>query len=170
MKTVIRDSFDVTPDTYWDSIFFNPEFQKRMYIEALASDSVDVSPLTTAPNGDRTRKLVFVQKLDAPAAIRKLVGDTTTMEERGTFDLKTKRWRFAMIPDRMPDKLQIRGEMWVEPVAGGNKIERVCELDLSVGIFGIGSMVEKFMSSATVESYAKQTRFTRDFIVEKRLT
>jgi len=169
MKTVIRDSFDVAPDTYWDAIFFNPEFQKRMYIEALASDSVDVSELKAAPSGERTRQLVFTQKLDAPSAIRKLVGETTTMEERGTFDPVTKRWRFAMIPDRMADKIQIRGEMWVEPAAGG-AIERVCSLDLSVSIFGIGSMVEKFMSSATVESYAKQTRFTREFIAEKRLT
>jgi hypothetical protein len=169
MKTVIRDSFDVAPDTYWDAIFFNPEFQKRMYLEALASESVDVSDLKATEGGERTRNLVFTQKLDAPLAIRKLVGDTTTMEERGTFDPKAKRWRFAMIPDRMADKIQIRGEMWVEPVAGG-KIDRVCALDLSVSIFGIGSMVEKFMSNATVESYAKQTRFTRAFIAEKHLT
>ena len=168
MKIQIRDSFDVAPETFWDAIFFNPEFQKRMYEEALASESVDVRPLETNADGERMRRLVFTQKLDAPAAIRKLAGEVTTMEERGSFDSKSKRWRFAMIPDRMADKIRITGETWVEP-AGDGKIDRVCSIELSVSIFGIGSLVEKFMAGATTDSYAKQTRFTRAFIAENKL-
>src|SRR5439155_16888010 len=105
---------------------------------------------------------------DAPAAIRKIFGDTTKMEERGRFDVDTKRWRFEMIPDRMADKIRITGETWVEP-AGEGKIQRVCAMDFAISIFGVGGLVEKFMASATAESYAKQTRFTHDFIKQKGL-
>ena len=168
MKTVIRDSFDVAPDTFWEAIFLNPEFQRRMYMSVLGVESVDVSPLESEADGTRKRRLVFTQKVDAPGPIRKLIGETTTMEERGSFDPKSKRWRFAMIPDRMADKIKITGEIWVEPTSEG-KIDRVCSLEMTVSIFGIGSMVEKFMAGATTDSYAKQTKFTRDYIVENKL-
>ena len=168
MKTVIRDSFEIAEATFWDAIFFNPEFQRRVYIEALGCESVTVGDVQNDADGKRTRSLSFTQKLDAPGAVRKLFGETTTMEERGTFDPVAKRWRFAMIPDRMPDKIRISGETWFV-TTGPGQIERVCELDLSVSIFGVGSLVEKFMASATVESLAKQTRFIRAYIAEKKL-
>ena len=169
MKSTIRDTFDVRAETFWQDVFFNPEFQARLYKEGLACDSVELKENTLDAANRRTRRLLFTQRLDAPAAVRKLFGETTTMEERGNFDPQTKRWRFEMVPDRMPDKVRITGETWVEPVGDG-KVERICAVDLSVSIFGIGSLVEKFMLSATMESYVKQAAFTRAFIAEKKLT
>lgn len=165
MKTVIRDTFDVSPETFWEKIFFDREYQERMYKEALDCASVQI--LESKSDGDRARRLVFAQRVDAPGPIRKLFGETTTMEERGKLDPQTKRWRFEMIPDRMPDKIRITGETWVEPAGAG--IERVCALDFGVSIFGVGGLVEKFMVSQTSESYAKQTAFMRKYIAEKAL-
>jgi hypothetical protein len=169
MKSVIRDTFNVRAETFWQDVFFNPEYQERLYLEGLACDSVELKENTKDEMNRRARRLVFRQKIDAPAPIRKLFGEETTMEERGQFDPQTKRWRFEMIPDRMPDKVRITGETWVEP-AGADKVERICSVDFSVSIFGIGSLVEKFMASATADSYVKQAAFTRAFISEKKLT
>jgi hypothetical protein len=168
MKSVIRDSFPISADTFWRDVFFAHDFQERLYKEALGCAKVEVIEDSGDAAGPRSRRVAFHQPIDAPGPIRKLFGDTTRMEERGTFDPKTKRWRFEVIPERMADKIRITGETWVEATADG-KIERVCELDLSVSIFGIGSMVEKFMATTTAESYAKQTRFMRAFIQEKSL-
>jgi hypothetical protein len=168
MKSIIRDTFHVRAETFWRDVFFNAEYQERLYKEALACDSVELKENTVDEGNRRARRLVFTQRLDAPAAIRKLFGETTTMEERGRFDPQSNRWRFEMIPDRMPDKIRITGETWVEPLADGN-VERVCAVDFSVNLFGVGSLVEKFMASATAESYAKQAAFTRAFITEKSL-
>jgi hypothetical protein len=38
-----------------------------------------------------------------------------------------------------------------------------------VNIFGVGSLVERFMVSATTESYTKQADFIRAFLREKGL-
>jgi hypothetical protein len=170
MKSVIRDTFDVRPETFWQSLFFDPEYVRRLYLEALGCESVDLTENTVDERNRRARKLLFRQKLDAPAPIRKIFGESTTMEERGQFDPETKRWCFEMIPDRMPDKVRITGETWVEPAgADALKVERICAVDFSVSIFGIGSLVEKFMASATAESYVRQAAFTRAFIAEKKL-
>jgi hypothetical protein len=168
MKTTIVDSFNISADTFWREVFFSRDFLERMYKEALDCESVQFLEESGDTAKERTRRLAFRQRIDAPGPIRKLFGDTTTMEERGRFDPNTKRWRFEMIPDRMADKIRITGETWLEP-AGEGKVERVCALDYSVSIFGIGALVEKFMASATAESYAKQTKFTQEFIKQKGL-
>jgi hypothetical protein len=163
MKSTLRHTFDIGADAFWKDIFFSHAFLERMYKEALGCVSVAFLEDSGDVPAGRTRRFTFAQKLDAPAPIRKLFGEHTTMEERGRFDPQTKRWRFAMIPDRMADKVRISGETWLEPVGEG-RVERIDELEFAVTIFGIGSLVEKFMASATTESFAKQVAFTREFI------
>src|SRR5207244_377462 len=128
MKSVIRDPFDISAEAFWRDVFFSREYQERMYKEALDCESVEFLEESGDTPAGRTRRLAFRQRIDAPAAIRKIFGDTTKMEERGRFDVDTKRWRFEMIPDRMADKIRITGETWVEP-AGEGKIQRVCAMD-----------------------------------------
>jgi hypothetical protein len=163
MKSTLRHTFDIGADAYWRDLFFSHEFLARMYKEALGCVAVDFLEDSGDTASGRTRRFTFAQKLDAPAPVRKLFGELTTMEERGRFDPATKRWRFSMIPDRMADKVRISGETWLEP-AGEGKVERIDELEYSVSLFGVGSLVEKFMASATAESFAKQVAFTRAHI------
>ena len=166
MKSTLRHTFDIGADAFWNEIFFNQAFQERMYKEALGCESVAFLEDSGETPAGRTRRFSFTQKLDAPAAVRKLFGETTTMEERGHFDLQTKRWRFSMVPDRMADKVRVSGETRVEP-AGEGKIDRVVDLEYSVSIFGIHALIEKFMASATAESFAKQVDFTRAYILSR---
>lgn len=162
MKSTFRNTYDIGADAFWRDVFFDHAYLESMYKAlgcvsvAFLEDSGDAAPA-------RTRRLTFTQPIDAPGPIRKLFGETTTMEERGRFDPNAGRWQFTMIPDRMPDKVRISGETWIEPVGDG-KVERVDAMDLSVSIFGVGSLVEKFMASATAESLAKQAAFTREYL------
>jgi hypothetical protein len=168
MKTTIRDTFETSPAAFWDAVFFDREFQTRMYREALGCPYVEILEQSQEPSGARTRRLVFQQRLQAPATIQKLFGDAMRMEERGKFDPQRQRWQFQMVPDQAADRIRISGETWLEPADQG-RVTRVCELDLGVNIFGVGSLVERFMVSATTENYAKQADFIRAFLREKGL-
>jgi hypothetical protein len=166
MKTTLRERFDVDESTFWRDLFFDQSFLDALYRKALGC--IDVSFLEDsgdAPAG-RTRRLRFTQKLGAPAAVRKLFGETTTMEEQGRFDPQSKRWRFTMQPDRMAEKVRISGETWVTSLPDGG-IERNDELEFAVSIFGVGALVERFMASATAETFAKQAEFTRSYLKER---
>ncbi len=163
MKSTLRHTFSIGADAFWRDIFFDQAFLERMYKEALGCIAVSFLEDSGDTADGRARRFSFTQKFDAPAPIRKLFGETTTMEERGRFDPRTKRWRFTMLPDRMADKVGIKGETWVEP-AGEGKIERVIDLEYSVSLFGVGGLVEKFMVSATADSFAKQVAFTNEYL------
>src|SRR6185436_13653348 len=110
-------------------------------------------------------RLRFTQRMDAPAPVRKIFGETTSMEEDGRFDPATRRWRFRMIPDRMADKIDITGETWLEE-RGPGRVERVSELSVGVRIFAVGGLVEQFIAKETETSNAKQAEFTRRYIGE----
>jgi hypothetical protein len=168
MKSTLRHTFDIGADAFWRDVFFDHEFLERMYKEALHCVSVAfLEDSGDAPAG-RTRRLTFTQRLAAPAPVRKLFGETITMEERGRFDPGARRWRSSMIPERMADKVRVEGETWLEP-AGDGKVERIDAIEMSVSIFGVGSLVEKFMATATAESLAAQAAFTREYIRSKGL-
>lgn len=163
MRTTIRDTFDIDASAFWRECFFNRTFLERMYKEALACESIDVLSETGDLSTGITRRLRFTQKVDAPAPVRKLFGETTTMEEEGTFDAASGRWRYRMIPGKMADKLSIEGTTWLEP-GDGRSVSRVSEVDFAVRIFGVGGLVEKYIAKQTAESMERQTRFTRAYI------
>jgi hypothetical protein len=160
MKQTIRHVFEIDEDAFWAHVFFDESFLTRMYKEALGSISIVIHEDSGDTPAGRTRRLAFTQPFDAPGPIRKLFGETTTMEERGRFDPRTRRWTFEMIPDRMADKIAITGEVWLEP-QGAGKIARVVSIEYAVNIFGLGGVLEKFMASATADSFEKQAQFTR---------
>jgi hypothetical protein len=169
MKFTLRHTFATSADVFWRDVFFDHAFLERLYKEALGCLSVSFLEDTGDAPAGRRRRLTFTQPFDAPGPIRKLFGESTTMEERGQLDPETKRWRYTMIPDRMGDKIRVSGETWLAP-AGDGAVERVAEIDQSVSIFGIGSLVEKFMASATTESFDKQAAFIRRFLESRKGT
>ncbi len=164
-KITVRDAFDLDAERFWRDVFFSRAFLERMYREALGADKVEILGESGDTASGVTRRLRFSQKIDAPAPVRKIFGETTSMEEDGRFDASTRRWKFRMIPERMADKIDITGETWLEE-RGPGKVERVCELSVGVRIFAVGGLVEQYIASSTETSWAKQTAFTRKYIGE----
>ena len=164
-RITLRDAFEVDADKFWRDVFFSRAFQERMYREALGCSSVEFLDEKGDQQSGVARRLRFTQRVDAPAPVRKIFGETTSMEEDGRFDPATRRWRFRMIPDRMADKIDITGETWLEE-RGPGRVERVSELNVGVRIFAVGGLVEQFIASSTESSNAKQAEFTRRYIGE----
>jgi hypothetical protein len=165
MRSTIRDTFDLGKEAFWRDVFFDRRFLQRLYMEALGCESFEVVAESGDLGSGLTRRLRFTQKIDAPAPVRKLFGETTTMEEDGRFDPQAGVWRYRMIPSKMPDKVSISGTTSLEP-DGEHRVTRVAELDFAVSIFGVGGLVEKYMAKQTTESMERQARFTRAYIAE----
>ncbi len=160
-----RDVLDLDADRYWRDVFFSRSFQERVYLEALGCERVEFLEERGDLATGLARRLRFVQRMDAPAPVRKLFGETTSMEEDGRFDPATKRWNFRMIPDRMADKLEITGETWLEE-RGPGRVERISDLNVNVKIFAVGGLVEQFIASSTETQNQKQSVFLKRFISE----
>lgn len=163
VKFTLRDIFHTDADTYWNRIFFDPEYNRRLYLEALKFRSWELVELTGEPGGVRTRRMRTEPRSEAPAVVTKLVGGSIAYEETGRFDPASGIWRYEIKTSKLSDKVRIAGSLWVEP-RGPKRIERVCECEVEVKVPLVGTTVEAFIEKTTRESYAATARFTNDFI------
>jgi hypothetical protein len=166
MQSTVRDRFEIGKDAFWRDVFFHRPFLERLYREALRCDSFEILSETGDLASGLSRRLRFSQKVDAPAPVRKLFGETATMEEEGRFDPASGTWSFHLVPGTMPDKVTIRGKTWLEP-EGTNQVTRVSEMSFSVNIFAVGGLVEKYIAKETKEGIEKQARFIREYLAAR---
>ena len=167
MEFTIRDPFETDVDTYWREIFFDEEFNRRLYLEGMGFKGFELLELTGEPGGRRTRVMRSEPTADAPAVVKKFAGDSFAYTERGTFDPDTGVWSYDIEVGKLSDRVRIGGRLWAEP-AGDGRCERVAQVHIDVKVFGIGGAVEKFIEKTTRESYAKATAFTAKWIAERR--
>lgn len=167
MKFTVRHVFDTSVDNYWNEIFFDQDYNARLYREALGFKGFDLLELTGEKGGRRTRRMRTEPASDAPAVVKKLIGDSLTYTESGTYDPATGIWTYDIVTSKLADKIRIGGRLWAEPK--GTKCERVAEINIEVKILGVGGVVEKFIEKTTRESYERATKFTNEFIREKGL-
>lgn len=168
MKFICTNVFNTDAETYWTKIFFDPDYNSGLYLEGLGFKGFEVLEITGEPGGDRTRRMKTEPKTQTPAVVEKLIGGSITYSEVGRLDAKTGKWTYAITTSKLSDKIKISGTLWVEP-RGDRKIERFCEIDIEVKVFGVGGTIEKFVAETTRESYEKTGRFTNAWIAKKGL-
>ena len=168
MQFTIRNTFDTDVDTYWRSLFFDPEYNARLYREALGFKSFELVELTGEPGGPRTRTMRTEPAAEAPAIVRKLIGDSLTYTETGSWDPGTKLWTYRIVTNKLAEKVYIGGRLWAEP-RGATQCERIAEVEVRVKVLGVGGAVEKFIEKTTRDSYVKASAFTNAYIAERGL-
>lgn len=168
MKFTCRNIFNTDADTYWSKIFFDPEYNRGVYVDTLQFKKWELVELTGEEGTVRTRKQNLEPKSDAPAVVQKLVGGSISYVEEGRFDPSSRIWTYQIRLSKLSDKVTISGKFWVEP-RGDKRIERLCDVDISVNIFGVGGVVEKFVEKETRDSYEKTTTFTNAWIAKHGL-
>ena len=167
MKVTYSHIFNCDADTYWTKIFLDPDFNRSLYLDGLKFPEYEI--LEERDTGNTVvRRCRVLPKQDAPAVIQKAVGGKFSYVEEGTFDKTTKRYRFKVVTASMADKIHTDGEMRVEP-AGDKRCKRIMDMNIEVKIFGIGGMVESFVSKSMQDSYDQAAAFTNKWIAEKKL-
>lgn len=155
----IRHTLPITEEQFWQGTFFNEEFNRRLYLGTLGFDGYEALDIGTEAGGVQKRKVRVTLKVDAPGAIRKLVGDGVSYVESGKYDPATRRYRFRIEPSKLGDKLDISGDMWCE-ARGDKRIERIVRVEVNARIFGVGKVIEATIERNTRQSYDKAAQFT----------
>lgn len=166
MKFTIRHPYNIEPEPFWRDVFFDREYNEKLYREGLRFEAFDILSETNPPDGRRTRKVNVKPHLDAPAAIRKVIGDSVSYIEEGHLELggpQGPRWISRVLPSTMADKTTVKAEMWLERTGPG-KSDRVASFDVEVKIFGIGGMFEKFLEKSMRDNYEKAAHYTNQWL------
>ena len=159
----VKHTFDTDIDTFWEKIFFSDAFNEALYRDRLGFPRYEVVEANTDANGVVTRKILVEPKSDAPAVVKKLVGDSMSYFEEGRFDPKTRRYNYRVVPSKLADKINVQGEFWVEP-RGDKKVERICTAEVKVNIFGVGKSIEGYLEKTTKEVYEVAAAYTQEHI------
>jgi hypothetical protein len=166
MRTRIENVFHITPRTFWDVLFFDDEYNSRLYRE-LGFVSSNVTSMQTLPDGRIQRALRAEPPLNIPELLKKRIAGRLFYEEQGTFDGKAQRWEFTSTSNVAPESTRIGGSITSKPHPEG--MLHIVELDLHVSALGLGGMIEKLIEKNTRDSYKVTTRFTNAFAAEKGL-
>lgn len=164
----VEHTFACSEDTFWDKVFFDEEYNRRMYLEALRFPYW--RELSSEDRGDHVLRVVEVEPSlgDLPAALQKVVGEGLRYKEEGRFDKASRHYGIRIVPSRLADKIQVDGELFTQS-AGEGQVKRIFTCAVSVKIFGVGAMLEKRLVSDLKRSYDIGAQFTVDFLKEKGL-
>jgi hypothetical protein len=167
-EITLRHEFECDEDTYWQKLTFDPEFNRRLYLEVLRFPGY-----TLVDQHDDEQKLTRKVHIDPPLGnlpgpVKKAIGDKFSYVEEGTFDKKARRYTFKITPSTMADKTKNFGELYCEKL-GDKRIARVAKITVEVKVFMIGGMVEEKIMTDLRHSYDTAAKFTREYVKEKGL-
>jgi hypothetical protein len=107
--------------------------------------------------------------LDAPGPVAKALGSSFGYSEEGTFDKKTRTFRFKMKTTTMTDKLRNEGTVRVEPL-GDNRCRRVVEIVAEAKVFGIGGLIEGSLEKSFRTGWGRSAEYIVTWARQKGLT
>lgn len=170
MATDVRivHTYNVSEDTFWDKLFFDDEYNRRLYLEALKFHDWQVE--RHEDTGSEVQRAINVAPPlgDLPGPMQKVLGDNIRYTESGVLDKKARRYRIQITPSRLADKIKVSGVLYTEPT-GDHECRRIFEASVEVKVFGIGGMMEKRLVADLEKSYGIGAKFTNQYATEKGL-
>src|SRR4051794_34996476 len=166
-EVTLRHEINTDEETYWSKCVFEEGFNQKLYAEHLG---IGWKLLEQKDDDAKITRRIHVEPPmgNLPGPMKKVIGDKLAYTEEGTFDKKSKRYNFKVMPSTMADKTKVSGEMWCEKL-GDKKVARHFRLNVEVKVFMVGSMIEERIISDLRASYDKGTAFTNDYIAKNGL-
>jgi hypothetical protein len=147
----MRHEIDCTPERFWE-LFFDEPLQKKIFA------ALEYPKWEVIEQKDTDKEIVrivkAIPKLDAPAAVSKVLGSGFGYVEEGRFDKSTKLYRFAIKPTTLAEKLKTEGTVKVE-AKGADKCTRIVDIVAEAKIFGISGILEKVTEKSLRDGWQK---------------
>jgi uncharacterized protein DUF2505 len=159
-RIVVTRDLPCSAETFW-RLFLDSGFMTQAF-EALG---IVVREVSTTREGSTAvvRKLHAQPPVEAPAAVRRLLGPSFAYLEDGRFDRETETWTWTTTPSTLADRTRIGGSLRVENL-GLEQCRMAVEATIDVTLFGLGGLVEATGEQTIRSGWTK----TADFF-EQRL-
>ena len=166
MNVTVRHVLPLSAEDYWQTLYTSRPFIESLYTDGLGGSDLKISRWSVHPDGGLERSLSFRPKMQAPAPVKKVLGDAFRCEEQGQFDPETATWRFQYISAALGKKLAIQGTQTAQDHPEGCEV--TCRLEVKVSIFGVGRLVEKTIASQFETDMRAQADFIRRWLSSPR--
>lgn len=149
----------------YGELYFDDDFNVAL-CEAIA---LDRAKLRFERDGSRILREVSVSPRgrELPRPIAKAIGhDRFSYVERLEIDLATGQGAWQILPSIFPDKVTAGGTLRFVDEHGNAR--RIVDGSVEVRVFGVGSLIERFICADAEKSYADAAAFTRRWVSEHR--
>ncbi len=165
VKFTLTHEINCDVDTFW-KVFFNKDFSHELFRGALQFPAYEIMELK---DGDKEifRRVSATPKMDAPAAVAKVLGSSFSYVEEGRFDKGTKIFQWKSIPSTMADKVRTEGSVRAEP-AGDGKIRRVSDFSFEAKVFGLGGVIESALEKNLRHGWDESAVFMNNWLKSNR--
>jgi hypothetical protein len=164
----LEHDFECSEDTYWERVFFDEEYNRRLFNDELRFPEWKV--LDQKDEGSRVVRNLRARPPidDLPGPLKAVVGDGAGYEERGVYERSSHRYEAKVTPNRLADKVTVTLAMTTEKL-GDERCRRVVTGSVTAKIFMVGALLEQKMIADLTRSYEKSAVFTNRFLSEKGL-
>jgi hypothetical protein len=163
VKLLIRHTFPVPPEVFWDA-FWDNDLDARMQKNTAVHRHLVAE---REEGGQRITRYRFVPEKKLPGPVAKIAGtDRLTYEQENRFDPATKVLKWKVFPAILPDKVTAEGTFTVRPTSAG--CERVVEGKIEVRVPLVGGRIEQAIVTDVEAAYDTAAEVTRSFIAEKQ--
>jgi len=105
----IEHRFSCSQETFWAQVFFDPEYNRRLFLEEVGCPRYRLIELE-----ETEQEIVRVQEITprvagVPAPIQALVGEGLSYLERDVFTRATRRMQISVTPNRLFQQAGHRG-------------------------------------------------------------
>lgn len=166
-----QTTYDIecSEETYWNQVFLNEEYNRRFFKEELHFPEWRELGRREA-DGKLYRDVKATPYVgELPGALKAVIGDGLSYEERGVFHPQEHRYVLDAIPSRMADKVTTKITMFTT-VTGENRCRLNVEATVTAKIFMVGTLLEQKTLADLRRSYEKNAAFSNRFIRENGLT
>jgi len=158
----IRQLLDCSEEDFWERIFRSEDFNQYLY-EGLGFE-YELQEWNR-DTGYRRAKIWPTHQM--PKAVARILGERFSYVEEGTFDAKSARYDFRVIPSAVADRIRAKGSVVVEAVSA-RQCERRVTLEIGADIRGLGRIIEAYFVATTREQYAKNAALVNEYLASTR--
>lgn len=157
MKRILIDHIYHCPvETFWDKLW---DFDTRKEREKKGCGALSFTVSESRWEGDTYHQVAAMEEVvDAPAAVRKIFGETQTIEETVRWEKGSDTVQIHYRPSLMSDKVSMQGTLTCTPAHGGH-CRVVMDVEITAKIFVVGSIVEGIISKALPKRQAKDVAY-----------
>lgn len=143
------------------NVYYSEAFNQEV-IKAVNLKERTLREHQTLPDGKERMRMYIAPRVDLPSMISKLVGDTLiAYEEITVYDPATRR---ATVDVQSAGGDMIKVSATSQFMDEPDGIRTHIELQVDVKIFGIGSMIERFIANETRKRYEAVERTLQQFV------
>lgn len=157
MKSIhIEETYHCSPETYWEKLW---DADIRGEREKKGCGAVSYTVQEARWVGETYHQVIeMVEVVDAPAAVRKIFGETSTIEETSKWVKGSDTVRISYKPSIMGNKVSMAGVLTCRPADGGHS-RIVLDLQITATIFLVGSIIEGIICKALPKRQAKDVAY-----------